>query len=155
MDRTVRILKRDPADLPDGVALTLSVANLPDEWWTYLSSGWLSTLTGAREQSLMLPLPPVHQEPYDRYLDDAMQWLVREDLQENRDVVVVKEAFGTRAPVDPALVADAMAALRYDTPGILDRPTRTVLARLLSLYSTGLCCDDQQVIDLNIFLRHV
>ncbi|MFD7663555.1 hypothetical protein [Streptomyces sp. NPDC059788] len=149
VDRTVRILRHDLADLPDGVALTLSQVTLPDEWWAYLSSGWLSTLTGAPGHSIMLPLPPVHQDPYDRYLADAMRWL---DDEDRVDLDPVKEAFAARTPVAPALVVEAMAALRYDTPGIHDRPTRTALARLLSLYSTGLCSDDQELIDLNAFL---
>ncbi|MCL7382544.1 hypothetical protein [Streptomyces sp. 35G-GA-8] len=50
-------------------------------------------------------------------------------------------------------MADTMAALRYDVPGTDDRPTRTVLARLLSLYSTARDYD-RTVIDLIASLVH-
>lgn len=143
IDRAVRILHH-PAGLPDGVALTLGVTQLPDDWWTYLSSGWLATLTGAEGQSIMLPLPAVQLEAYDhRRLTEAMRW-----LQEGDDLHAAQAVFDSRTPVAQHLMEDAMTALRYDVPGINDRPTRVQMARLLRLYASALDYGDQPVIDL-------
>ncbi|MFE2937688.1 hypothetical protein ACFXKG_01235 [Streptomyces sp. NPDC059255] len=58
------------------------------------------------------------------------------------------------ADADARDLADsARPALRYDVPGVDDRPTRTALARLQSLYTTALEHSDQPVIDLVTSLR--
>ncbi|MCC3765990.1 hypothetical protein [Streptomyces sp. UNOC14_S4] len=146
LERAVRILHAQ-YDIPDGVALTLGVSNLPDAWWTYLTSGWLATITGAPGQSLMLPLPPV---PTNRYgLTNAIQWLQGYD-----DLQVVRDAFRVRAqePGAQSVVDDALYALRYNEP-TSNREARTILARLLSLHIRALQIGDESVIDLTASLR--
>ena len=41
-----------------------------------------------------------------------------------------------------------MSSLEYDNPSLPDLPTRTILARLLSLYEVALRRGDEPVIDL-------
>ncbi|WP_399554040.1 hypothetical protein [Streptomyces anulatus] len=138
-ERTARAL-RYPDDLPDGVALTIGAPMLTDEWWGYVRSGWLATLTGAGVQSAVRPLPEVPDGWPARYLKEAMEWMTTQsDLDE------VRHAFHQ---MQPRTARDAVALLGYDRADLPDREMRTVLARLLSLYAGALTRGDQEVIGL-------
>ncbi|MFJ2225642.1 hypothetical protein ACIOFY_37070 [Streptomyces anulatus] len=137
-ERTARAL-RYPEDLPDGVALAIGAPMLSNEWWGHVQSGWQATLTGAGQGSVR-PLPAVPEGWSARYLEQAMTWLV-----EQSDLVEVRDAFHQ---VRPRVAREALDLLGYDRPDLSDRETRTVLARLLSLYAGALSSGDQEVIGL-------
>ncbi|MFI1226091.1 MULTISPECIES: hypothetical protein [unclassified Streptomyces] len=146
LDRTARAL-RYPDDLPDGVALAIGAPGLTAEWWGYLQSGWLATLTGAGVQSALRPLPVVPEGWEARYLEQAMEWLA-----DQPDLGDVRRAFHQSRP---QAAQDTVDLLRYDRdrPDLQDRETRTVLARLLSLYAVALRRGDDPVIGLVADLR--
>ncbi|KAB7835741.1 hypothetical protein [Streptomyces mobaraensis] len=149
IDRAFRIL-REPSDAPDGVVLTVEVEHLlPDDWWTYLSGGWLASVTGAPGQSALAPLPPA---PSKRELKDVIDFL--HGIEESQDRQVIRDALCVRAHERGAheKVADALSTLRHEAP-LNDRHDRTIAARLLSLHPMALEVGDESVLDLTASLR--
>ncbi|MFJ2110750.1 hypothetical protein ACIOEX_02285 [Streptomyces sp. NPDC087850] len=117
---------------------------LPAEFWGYVRVGWLAALTGTLPGlNLLHRLPAPPARPYD--LGAAMKW-----LDDQTALTPVRNALHADEPgTDP----DAIHLLRHDDPTEEDRPTRTRLARLLTLHEMALTYDDTPVLDLVADLR--
>ncbi|MFJ4966015.1 hypothetical protein ACIP6P_26820 [Streptomyces sp. NPDC088729] len=144
IERAARTL-RYPDGLPGGVALTIGAPGLTDDWWGYVQSGWLATLTGSVQQSALRSLPAVPEGWKRRHLEQAMQWLA-----DQPDLGEVRQAFLSSRKQE---IEEAVSCLGYDRPDLSHGETRTILARLLSLYAVALTRGDQQLIDLVRDLR--
>ncbi|MFI1532148.1 hypothetical protein [Streptomyces griseus] len=137
-ERAARPL-RTPEDLPDGAALTIGASILPNEWWGHVQDGWRAALTGV-EQGSVRPLPAVPEGWSARDLEQAVTWLAEQtDLG---------EVWAALQQTRPRVAREALDLLGYDRPDLPDCETRTVVARLLSLYAGALSRGDQEVIGL-------